>query len=446
MARRNAHIPLNVFINGRHVGQLIKASNGATSFQYDDSWLDWDNSFAISLSLPMRKTAYNGKPVIDVFDNLLPDNQAIRNRVAERMGAEGQDYYSLLEVIGHDCVGAMQFLPSIATNEYAPDVAPNIEGHALSDEDIGNIIARLGEAPLGVNREEDFRISVAGAQEKTALLKLDGQWIRPAGTTPTTHILKPQLGEIPTASGIIDMTASVDNEHYCLKLLEAFGLEVAQTEITTFGDRRVLVVERFDRFRKDNGQILRLPQEDFCQALGVAPTQKYQTEGGPTAVQILKLLQGAQEPLKDQSDFFKSQIIFWLIGATDGHGKNFSIFLRPEGRYALTPFYDVLSAQSAVDKRQIRRNSYKLAMSVGKNRHYRVNEISGHHFVETGKEAGLGSTIIRGAITEILDRMPDAADHARAQMPSDFNETVYGSIKPAMLARRPLLEAALKEF
>lgn len=151
----------------------------------------------------------------------------------------------------------------------------------------------------------------------------EGKWMRPIGTTPTTHILKPQLGEIPTAFGMIDMAASVDNEHYCLKLIEALGLPVAQTQIATFGKRRVLVVERFARRWRGPSDLLMLPQENCCQALGVSPAQKYQSQDGPGAVALLKLLRGTDEPLADQAAFFKSQIIFWLIGATDGHAKNF---------------------------------------------------------------------------------------------------------------------------
>jgi serine/threonine-protein kinase HipA len=123
----------------------------------------------------------------------------------------------------------------------------------------------------------------------------------------TTHLLKPQLGEIPTAFGPIDMAASVDNEHYCLKLLEAFGLNVAQTEIVTFGKRRVLVVERFDRRWRHSQHLLRLPQEDCCQAMGIPSAQKYQSNGGPDMANILKLLQGSDEPQKDQVDFSKAR-------------------------------------------------------------------------------------------------------------------------------------------
>ena len=207
MARKKAHAPLDVLINGRLVGHLEKAASGATSFRYAKEWLNWDHRFAISLSLPLTPNAYRGDMLAAVFDNLLPDRDAVRRRVAERMGAQGTDFYSLLEAIGRDCIGAMQFLPEGA------DAAElhRAKGEPLSDEEIEAMLANLARAPLGVDREQEFRISVAGAQEKTALLRMNGQWLRPIGPTPTTHILKPQLGQIPSADGLIDM--SVPRQH-----------------------------------------------------------------------------------------------------------------------------------------------------------------------------------------------------------------------------------------
>lgn len=442
MGRRKTHPPLNVFINNRLVGRLHKEASGAVSFQYHQSWLDWAPAFGISLSLPLRELPYSGEAVVAVFDNLLPDNPNVRRRVAERVGAQGTDYFSLLEVIGRDCVGAMQILP----DGMPAEAAPYVQGEPVSDAEIEAILASLATAPLGMEKEQEFRISIAGAQAKTALLRYNGQWMRPIGTTPTTHLLKPQLGEIPTAFGPIDMAASVDNEHYCLNLLEAFGLDVAKSEIATFGQRRVLVVERFDRLWRNGEHLLRLPQEDFCQAMGIPSAIKYQNNGGPGMADILKILQRADEPQKDQMDFFKSQILFWLIGATDGHGKNFSIFLKPEGRYALTPFYDVLSAQPAFDQRQIPNNKYKLAMSVGKSRRYRVLDIAGRHFVQTGKAAGVGPALMRQAITDILDAAKDAPTKALAQMPEDFVRGVHDSISACLPARLRLLEAALEDL
>ena len=443
MARRKTHIPLDVLINGRLAGQLDKETSGAISFRYDDSWLQWGHRFAISLSLPLRSTAYRGAPVAAVFDNLLPDNPNIRRRVAERTGAAGTDAYSLLEQIGRDCVGAMQFLPP--GEKVRED--RTIHGEPISDRSIEKMLANLSGVPLGIDPEHEFRISVAGAQEKTALLHFESGWMTPVGITPTTHILKPQIGEIPTSTGVIDMASSVDNEHYCLTLLEEFGLTVAQTHIDTFGKRRVLVVERFDRQWRSDKELLRIPQEDCCQALGIPPTRKYQStvigrENGPSAVDILKLLAASDEPAKDRADFFKSQIIFWLIGATDGHGKNFSIYLRPGGGFALTPFYDVLSAQPAFDKRQIPNNRYKLAMSVGTSRKYKILDIWGRHFVETAREAGFGKTQIRAMFDEMRDRAPDAAEKALARMPRSFERSIHESVANAIETRLPRLQNA----
>lgn len=442
MARRRKHAPLDVLINGRLVGNLAKEADGATAFKYAQPWLDWEPAFAISLSLPMRETPYKGEAVAAVFDNLLPDNLDIRKRIAERTGAAGADPYSLLEEIGRDCIGAMQFLHPDEDH----DVRGIPEGEELSEEDIEKLLAGLARKPLGMDRDEEFRISVAGAQEKTALLRLGDRWLRPVGTTPTTHLLKPQLGEIPTASGIVDMNASVDNEHYCLTLLEEFGLKVARTTIETFGERRVLVVERFDRRQRDDTSLLRLPQEDCCQALGIPPSRKYQSDGGPSAVDVLRLLQRADSPLDDQRDFLTCLMLFWLIGATDGHAKNFSIFLRPHGRYGLTPLYDVLTAQPAYDRDQIRKNSYKLAMSAGRKPHYRIFEVAGRHFVETAKEAGMGPAMVEGAIRNILERADAAPQRALERMPADFATEIHESMVAAMRHHLPILEAGLTEI
>jgi serine/threonine-protein kinase HipA len=438
MPRRRAHAPLKVLINNRLCGRLEKQANGAISFQYDPGWLAWAPAFPVSLSLPLQNAPWRGEAVVAVFDNLLPDNPYVRRQVAERTGAGGADVYSLLAQIGRDCVGAMQFIPE---GDGADALQP-IEGTPISDAEIEALLANLARAPLGIDPEQEFRISVAGAQEKTALLRHQGQWMRPIGTTPTTHILKPQLGEIPTSSGVIDLSDSVENEHYCLTLLESFGLPIARTEIATFGARRVLVVERFDRRPRGGDHILRLPQEDFCQALSVPSSRKYQRDGGPSVVDILTKLQESDDPLAAQAKVFKSQIIFWLMGATDGHAKNFSIFLRPGGRFELTPFYDVLSAQPAFDAKRIPHRGFTQAMSLGANPHYKILDIHGRHFVETAKAAGLGPAVIRQVLEDVLTAAPDAAAQALQKMPPDFPEPLHDSIAAAIQVRLPRLESA----
>ena len=181
------------------------------------------------------------------------------------------------------------------------------------------------------------------------------------------------------------------------------------------------------------------------------PSRKYQStveghENGPGIVSIIKLLQGSDAPTGDRAAFFRSQILFWLIGATDGHAKNFSIFLMPGGGYRLTPFYDVLSAQTAFDRKQIPRRHFRLAMSVGNSGKYKVEEIAGRHFVEIGRKAGLGPTIIGVVIRDVLERAGDAPDRSLARMPDDFDRDIHASIAAAIARRLPLLEAGLAEL
>lgn len=421
MPRKPVRAPLNVFLNNRHVGRLTRQASGAIDFAYDADWLGWEHAIPVSLSLPLRETRYLGDRVTAVFENLLPDSRAIRTRVAERIGAKGTDAFSLLSEIGRDCVGALQFV----TVDDLPPPTTAIEGVPVSEDEIAAIVANLARAPLGLNEDDDFRISVAGAQEKTALLRHDGKWLKPTGTTPTTHIFKPQIGELPNG---IDLSNSVENEFYCLKLMEAFGLPTNGAEIATFGAKKVLVIERFDRRWTKDGRLLRLPQEDACQALSVAPTNKYESEGGPGIIRIAELLAGSDEPFADRMAFFKSQLLYWLIGATDGHAKNFSIFLAPGGRFRMTPFYDVLTAQPSLDAHQIRRNQLKLAMAVGNSRKYRIFDIHGRHFVETGRAAGLPVQLIAQAIDEIravFDKAFSAIEHV---LPKHFPEAIHAAV------------------
>ncbi len=427
MARIRTHVPLNVFLNGRLVGQLSKSPGGAIDFRYHGSWLNWENALPISLSLPLREDKYAGAAVFAVFDNLLPDDEEIRRRLAGRIKAEGSDAYSLLAVIGRDCVGALQFLPEGAE----PSPVAQVEGRRLSNQQIATILDDLNKTPLGVTDNDEFRISIAGAQEKTALLLWKGKWHLPHGSTATTHILKPQMG----TRGNIDLSQSVENEHLCMKLTAALGLRTARTEIGDFGGRRVLIVERFDRRWTSDHRLLRLPQEDCCQALSVPPTLKYQAEGGPTMVQILQLLKGSDDPEDDRKTFMKAQIVFWLLGAIDGHAKNFSIFLGPGGRFRLTPLYDVMSAQPTVDAGQIRHNRMKLAFSVGKNRHYVMDTILPRHFIQTGEAAGLPSKTTQQIISELLTRVPTALEKARKELPKSFPRPLLESISNGVLRR-----------
>ena len=435
MARRRTRVPLNVYLNARLVGRLQKQASGAIDFQYDSDWLFWAHAMPLSLSLPLREDRYTGDQVIAVFDNLLPDNEPIRRRVAERVQADGYDAYSLLAKVGRDCVGALQFLP----DELKPGPPGKIEGRAVDETYIARKVGDLAATPLGVDEDEEFRISIAGAQEKTAFLFWKNKWHVPHGTTATTHIMKPQIGVL--LSGI-DLSRSVENEYLCLKLTEAFGLPSAKVEIASFNGKRVLIIERFDRRWTKDKRLLRLPQEDCCQALSVPPTRKYESEGGPGMRQVLDLLKGSDEPESDQKLFLKAQIIFWLLGATDGHAKNFSVFLEPGGRFRLTPLYDVMSAQPAADDGQLRRNKMKLAMAVGDNRHYIIDGVMPRHFVQTAITCGIPGTVVEEIFEELRENEGDAIDQTLRNLPRKFPKKLVNSIVGGLRTRLRLLKNA----
>ena len=282
-----------------------------------------------------------------------PTTAASRFRLADTQP------FSLLAEIGRDCVGALQLLPVDAE---APDVK-RIDAEPLDDAGVEQALDRAvtptgGMATAAEGDDDEFRISIAGAQDKTALLWHEGRWCRPLGATPTTHLFKLPLGLIGGQSRQIDFQTSVDNEWLCLRLLGLYGLPVPRTHIATFGKYRSLIVERFDRrFVPADGQggsawWLRLPQEDFCQVFALPPTAKYERDGGPGIVDIAGRQRLSVNPnaQADVENFLSAQVLFWMLAAIDGHAKNFSLHLLPQGRYRLTPFYDMPGAiQGAID-------------------------------------------------------------------------------------------------
>ncbi len=200
------------------------------------------------------------------------------------------------------------------------------------------------------------------------------------------------------------------------------------------------MIERFDRLWTTNGRLLRLPQEDFCQALSVPPTRKYEPEGGPGIREILELLKASDEPEIDQRHFLKAQIVFWLIGATDGHAKNFSIHLLPGGRFHMTPLYDIKSTQPNVDAGQIEHNRMKLTMAVGDGRHYTINSIMPRHFLQTAVRCGLSAEFAQGILDEVQAGADWAIDATLVGLPAEFPESVSASIINGIRRRLPLID------
>ena len=408
-------------MNGIPVGCWERTRQGER-LSYFDEWLTDEQSRPLSLALPFLpgNASYQGQVVTDYFDNLLPDSDAIRRRLAQRHQAGGVDAFQLLAKLGRDCVGAIQLLPEdeVPSDIYAINGAElNTAGIAQRLRNITSVQA-LGQ----YDHDDDLRLSIAGAQEKTALLRHEGKWLLPHGSTPTTHIFKLPLGLVGHMQA--DMRTSVENEWLCSKMMAAYEIPIARCEITHFEDQKVLVVERFDRTPSSDGSwIIRRPQEDMCQATGTSPLHKYQSDGGPGIAQIMELLLGSDTAEQDRNNFFKTQIIFWVLAATDGHGKNFSIAHLPGGRYHATPIYDVLSAHPVIGKgkNQISPNKARLAMAVrGSANYYRIEAIQRRHWIAQARQVGLGAAAAEQLIEEVIESTESVIGEVANLLPNDF--------------------------
>ncbi|MBK0033059.1 type II toxin-antitoxin system HipA family toxin [Erwinia sp. S43] len=427
---------LDVYMNGYHVGVLTKTGSGAHHFTYDANWIGLPGSRPVSLSMPLRHQPYQGDEVYNFFDNLLPDNLDIRRRIVTRHQADSTQPFDLLAKVGQDSVGALQLVPQ---GKSVSDIK-QIEYKSLSEQKFESILmGYLSDAPLGmIDSEDDFRISLAGAQEKTALLFKDDRWCLPINATPTTHIIKLPIGKIESHSYTIDMSDSVENEYLCMMIAREFGLPVPQCFMLRAGKIKALAVERFDRkYASDGRWIMRLPQEDFCQVLSVPPALKYENHGGPGISAIMSFLLGAVEPEKDRYSFMKAQVLFWLLAATDGHAKNFSVFIESEGRYRLTPYYDILSMYPGIGGRGIDRRDAKLAMGLtgSKGKKYAIEQIFPRHFFQTAQAVGFAKESMESILTEFAQSMDAVVTKVRNQLPAEFPAPIGDSILEGMQAR-----------
>ena len=438
MARPSTRRSLAIWMNGERVGRWSMQPGKPDELAYSPDWLASEGARPISLSMPLRPTPYQGDVVAAYFDNLLPDNRRVRERLQRRFGARSPGSFDLLAEIGRDCIGAIQILPDDAP---LADVK-TIASEAISSGQIEDLLSSMLTTPIGRgDTDDDFRISLAGAQEKTALLRLGEQWRRPKGATPSTHILKLPIG---TGGGGIDLSTSVENEWLCAQILKAYGIPVADCSIERFGEQKVLVVERFDRKRAADGSwIVRLPQEDFCQAFGVPSDRKYEAEGGPGIRAIMKMLLGSSQAERDRTDFLKTQMLFWMLCAIDGHAKNFSVFLEAGGGYRLTPRYDVLSAFPVLGKSRgkIPPNKAKMAMAVeSKNRHYLWQTIQPRHWEETARRCGMGAAYPR-LRDELIEQTGPAISAVTEVIPKEFPSAVADSILESLRITRDTLAA-----
>lgn len=424
-------------MNGEFVGTWHIASDGEDVLEYASSWKASPQGRPLSLSLPFAPGTphLRGPEVTAYFENLLPDSRDIRERVARRYRARSTRAFDLLAQVGRDCVGAVQILP----DGVSPTGVTTVDATPMSAADVAALLRGTVSQPLGAAEEAtdgDLRISIAGAQEKTALLYFDGQWHHPHGATPTSHILKLPMGLVGNMR--LDLSHSIANEWLCSRILRAYGLPVAECQAVQFEDMKVLSVTRFDRAWLLGPWLARLPQEDFCQATGTPPVLKYEADGGPGIDRIMGVLATSLHPERDRRVFFLAQLLLWMLRAPDGHAKNFSLFIRPGGSYEPTPLYDVMSAWPVIGEapNRISEHKIKLAMAIrSKNAHWKMKDIHRRHWIELGKRHGVvGNTgeSVDTLIDALVERTPAVIDEVREELPPAFPtrlaEAIFGGL------------------
>lgn len=427
---------LDIWMNGLRVGRWERVRSGADRLLYDRAWMDAPEGRPLSLSLPFARTNSAGhvvplsSPAVGAyFENLLPDNDHILRRLRDRHHAASTSAFDMLAVIGRDCAGAVQLLPA----GQSPGDVHSIHAESLTEAGVAQVLrdAIAGGAP-GRQEAQAFRLSIAGAQEKTALLRHRGRWCIPRDATPSTHIFKLPLGLVGNLRA--DMRDSVEIEWLSMEITRQFGLPVAESEIGAFEDQKALIVERFDRaLSPDRKWWMRIPQEDCCQAFGLPPSRRYEADGGPGVAKIMDLLRGSEAADEDRTNFFKSQLLFWLMAATDGHAKNFSLRLLRGGAYRMTPLYDILSVHPIMGRRanQLDPHKAKLAMAVvSRNRHHDLHGIHRWHWVAMARKLGLPDA--PALIEEIIQRTPAVLDSVAAQLPRGFPEYIFDAISKGM--------------
>lgn len=432
MAKRKTD-SLAIWMNGEFVGNW-RIKSGIDEFEYAKEWLSNPRSRPLSLSLPFTpgNQIIKGDRVSFYFDNLLPDSRDIRERLARRFNATSDRVFDLLVELGRDCVGAIQLLPEGST----PVENRSIKYKPLNESQISQLLSNVvRNSPLNqMHGDDELRISLAGAQEKTALLWHNNQWCEPLGETPTTHIFKLPMGLVGNMQA--NMNESVENEWLCSKIIAAFNIPIAHCDIGTFGDKKALIVERFDRkLSHNNSWIIRLPQEDFCQAKGLPSLVKYQSDGGLSIEDCMKLLSNSSNAIIDKQHFFKSQIIFFLLAATDGHAKNFSIAHLPNNQYKMTPLYDVLSIHPLIGNKnhQIPKQKVKMAMAVrGSQNYYHMHKIQYRHFIAQGKAVGFTETEVTTMINSVVNHVDTAIDKVSQLLPDGFPANLSDKIFSGM--------------
>jgi serine/threonine-protein kinase HipA len=393
---------LYVYVNNEFKGQLINLQEGGFEFQYSKK-----NTSSISLSLPYKKEIYQYKDCHGFFNGLLPENEETKQRIAKKYGINQNNDFSLLEVIGYDCSGAVSF--SKKRNDKTLKEFYEIKVEKIDEASLEKFINDIPQKPLGLGIK-DLRLSLAGAQDKTAVLLIDNQIFFPSKNTPTTHILKP---------AIKNFKQTVENEYICLKTAQKLGLKVPNVEIRQAGKTKYFLIERYDR-KIENNQIKRIHQEDFCQALNIASAYKYETDGGVSYKKAFEVLKKTTIPIVNINRFIDYMIFNYLILNNDAHGKNYSILYFDNGVIELAPLYDVLCT------RIYPHTSTKMAMEIGGN--YSDMEIYPEHFQKMAKELGINYPQLKKRIISQCKKLPKALKSVIDSFENKIGNEMYNLI------------------
>ncbi len=373
---------LDVYWNKDHVGKLVQDEHGQLQFHYVEGWLDNSMARPISQSMPLQSASFNANHCRAYFSGILPEEDK-RERVAKNLGISARNDFAMLERIGGECAGALSFI----THGSKPDiVSKQFNYQPLTDLELEAILHQLPQRPLMAG-EFGIRLSLAGVQDKIAVTLRNGIVSLPLHGAPSTHILKPSSDRFKGLA---------ENEAFCLELASSIGLPTAKAELLRVGVTQNLLVERYDRELSDTGKISRLHQEDFCQALGSPPEFKYQSEGGPSAVQCFELLRRcSSNPVVDLRTLLDAIIFNYLIGNNDAHGKNFSLLYTKSG-IRLAPLYDLLSTATYPEL------SGNMAMKIGES--YEASQVSPRDWEAFAKRSGLSVALVQDRFKVIANK------------------------------------------
>jgi len=421
---------LIALLGGQEVGRVRRDKRGKLTFIYDETWRETEGAYPLSLSMPLA-AAEHGSDVVEAFLwNMLPDNQRVLDSWARKFQVSARSAFALIAHVGEDCAGAVQFVPPERLNAVVTGSADGIEW--LDEDGIAERLRILREDHAAWRLPRDTgQFSLAGAQPKTALLFDNDRWGIPSGRTPTTHILKPPTGQFD---------GHAENEHVCLTLARAVGLPVASSRVARFGDEIAIVVERYDRIRAGN-DIIRVHQEDICQARGIMPTRKYQNEGGPSVADIVETLRTHSSARDEDVWTFSSAIGFnWLIAGTDAHAKNYSLLIAGGPRVRLAPLYDIASI---LPYDQFDVHKIKLSMKVGGE--YRLRDIGARQWQKLAAEIRIDTDELLTRLRAMAKRLPDEVNAARVKAQREgLNKAFVARLAEELTKRAEACQKALE--